>query len=132
MFEAYKVGIRLSLVSNVATGLAAMSRQFAATHAQAQALQLQLNRLRALAMTGGAITGFGLFGLHAMDKMLGPAEEYAHQLNVMNMAGMSHLDQVRAIGDAWKTTHTVITTTATDNLRTLLDLRNVLGDMGHA
>src|SRR5690348_7153371 len=132
MFEAYKVGIRLSLVSNVATGLAAMSRQFAATHAQAKALQLQLNRLKALALTGGAVTGAGLFGLHVMGKMLEPAEEYAHQLNVMNTAGLTHVEQVQAIAAAWKNTGTVITTTATDNLKSLLDLRNVLGSLSEA
>ena len=132
MFEAYKVGIRLSLVSNVATGLAAMSRQFTATGAQAKALQVELGRIRAMALTGGAITGFGLFGLKMMGDALEPAKEYAHQLNVMNMAGLSHAQQVQAIGAAWKNTGTVITTTATENLKSLLDLRNVLGDLGEA
>lgn len=132
MFEAYKVGIRLSLVSNVATGLAGMSRHFIQAGAHAKALQMELNRLKALAMTGGIVTGVGLFGLHLMDKMLGPAEEYTHQLNVMNMAGFTHMEQVKAIGDAWQNTGKVITTTATDNLRSLLDLRNILGNLGEA
>lgn len=131
MFEAYKVGIRLSLVSNVATGLAMMSRQFASTGAQAKALQVHLDRIKAMAMTGGVITGAGIFGLKLMGDALEPAKEYAHQLNVMNMAGLTHIEQVQAIGDAWKNTHTVITTTATENLKSILDLRNVLTEDRH-
>lgn len=132
MFEAYKIGIRLSLVSNVATGLAMMSRQFTSTAGQGKALELQIKRIQALAMVGGAVTGIGLFGLKMMGDALDPAKEYAHQLNVMNMAGLTHAQQVEAIGAAWKNTGTVITTTATENLKSLLDLRNVLGDMGEA
>ncbi|HEY1772424.1 MAG TPA: hypothetical protein VGH91_04450 [Gammaproteobacteria bacterium] len=132
MFEAYKVGIRLSLVSNVATGLAAMSRQFTATGAQAKALQVELGRIRALALTGGAVTGLGLFGLGMMDKALKPAEAYAHQLNVMNMAGLKQVDIANAVGAAWKTSHEAMTTTATENLKTFMDLRAVLGDASHA
>lgn len=132
MFEAYKVGVRISLISNVATGLAAMSRQFVATGAQARALQMELNKIKALALTGGAVTGVGLFGLHAMLKMMEPASQYVHQLNIMNMAGLKHQEQVEAIQAAWANTKTIVTTTATENLRSLLDLRNILGNMDEA
>jgi len=40
MFEAYSVGIRLSLIGNVAQGLGALARQFAVVNGGAVALQL--------------------------------------------------------------------------------------------
>lgn len=109
-----------------------MSRQFTATGAQAKALQLQLNRIKATALVGGAITGAGLFGLNLIGDALEPAKEYAHQLNVMNMAGVKQVEISKAIGAAWKTSHDVMTTTATENLKTFMDLRSVLGSSEHA
>ena len=53
--------------------------------------------------------------------------EYAAQLNRMNMAGMKQVEIAQAVQDAWKNTATVMTTTATGNLKSILDLRNVLG-----
>ncbi len=132
MFDSYRVAVKISLVNQVSTGLLAMSRQFQKTGADAEKLQLVLHRIKLLGITGAAIGGAGFMGLGLLSKMLKPAEEYSHQLNIMNMAGLKHRELAEAIGDAWKNTGTVITTTATENLRTLLDLRNVLGDLGEA
>jgi len=131
-FEAYKIAIKIALNNQVSSGLLAISNQMRKTGYDAEKLQLTLNKIKLLGMTGMAIGGAGFLGLGIISRMLKPAEEYAHQLNIMNMAGLKHVDMVAAIGDAWKNTGTVITTTATQNLRTLLDLRNILGDMGEA
>lgn len=132
MFEAYKVGVKISLINHVSAGLLLMSRQFAGTNAHAQQLQKTLIGIKTLGAVGAAAAGAGFLGLGIIAKMVKPATEYAHQLNIMNMAGLKQKELADAIGDAWKNTGTVITTTATENLRSLLDLRNVLGNMDEA
>lgn len=132
MFEAYKVSVRVSLINNVSGGLLAMSRHFQKVGQDAHALEQRLNRIKALGMAGAGISAAGFMGLGILGKMIKPAEQYAHQLNIMNMAGMKHREIAESVAAAWKTTGDVITTTATENLRTLLDLRNVFGDLGEA
>jgi hypothetical protein len=59
MLQAYTVAVKLSLVSNVSAGLAAMSKQFASTNAQAVLLQKKLAGIKAQAMTGAMMFGTG-------------------------------------------------------------------------
>ena len=132
MFEAYKIGVKVSLVNHVSAGLLLMSKQFAGTDMEAQKLQKSLHSIKMMGIIGTAAAGAGFLGLGIIAKMVKPATEYAHQLNIMNLAGLKHADMVGAIGDAWKNTGAVITTTATENLRSLLDLRNILGNMDEA
>ena len=132
MFEAYKVGIKLSLINHVSPGLLLMSKQLSQTDKAAELLQTRLNKIRPLGMTGAAPGRAGFMGLSVLAKMIKPAEEYARQLNTMNTAGLKHKEMADAIGTAWKTTGAVITTTASENLRSLMDLRNVMGNMEKA
>src|SRR5712692_599528 len=132
MFEAYKVGIKLSLINHVSPGLLLMSKQLSQTDKAAELLQTRLNKIRPLGMTGAAPGRAGFMGLGVLAKMIKPVEEYARQLNTMNTAGLKHKEMADAIGTAWKTTGAVITTTASENLRSLMDLRNVMGNMEKA
>ncbi len=132
MWESYKVAVKLSLVNHVSTGLLAMSKQFRGLHGDAKQLEERLAKIRTLGLAGGATAAAGFAGLALIGKAIKPAEEYAHQLNVMQMAGMNHKQMVEAIGDAWANTGRIITSTATGNLKALLDLRNILGNMREA
>lgn len=129
MFEAYKIGVKISLVNHVSVGLMQISRQMAMTSRQAQYLQRQLDGIKRLGLLGATVGGAGFMGLGLIGKALKPAKEYAHQLNIMNMAGLTHKQVAEAVGAAWKNTGTVITSTATENLKSLLDMRNLLGSM---
>lgn len=132
MIEAYAVAVRVRLINGVTAGLMSMSSAFARVHGDATKLQRQLDSIKFKLAAGGALVAAGAFGFYLLDKAVKPAEEYAHQLNIMHMAGMSNLDIARATGDAWRNTGTVITTTATQNLRAILDLKNILGTMKDA
>jgi hypothetical protein len=132
MFEAYRVAVKISLINHVSAGLVGISRQLIGTGKDVDALHARLAKLRNLTLIGGAMSAGGIFGIGMLGKALKPAEDYTHQLNIMNMAGLKQKELADAIGDAWKNTGTVITTTATENLRSLLDLRNVLGNMDEA
>jgi len=132
MFDGYSVFIKLSLQNQVSAGLMAMSGQFTRLQAQATALQARLNSIRVMALTGLGLTAAGAAGFYLLDKALKPAEEYAHQLNIMNMAGLKQKDIADAVALSWKNTSDVITTSATENLRMLNDMRIVFGQMGEA
>lgn len=132
MFEAYKIGIKISLINNVSSGLVAISAAMQKAHGDATALQSQLNRIKMLMASGAMMTGAGAFGLGLIGKTIEPAKEYAHQLNIMNMAGMKQVEIAGAISAAWKTAGDNVTTTATGNLKSILDLRNITGSMHEA
>ena len=132
MYEAYSVAVKLTLINQVSAGLGMISKQFGVTSAEATVLQSKLNSIKLMGLTGAAMAGAGFMGLGLISKVIKPASEYVHQLNIMNMQGLKQKEIAEAIGDAWKNTSTVITTNATGNLRTMLDLRNLLGTMEHA
>lgn len=132
MFGSYEVAVKLSLINGVTSGLLALSRQFSTVHTDAKALQSRMEKLGIAAAKAGAAMAAGGFGLSLISKAIKPAEEYAHQLNILNMAGLKQAQIADLVGAAWANTRTVITTTATENLRTLLDLRNVFGSVEEA
>ncbi len=132
MFEAYRVGITVAVVNQGSSVLRMLARDFAQTQVAADALKGTIKDIGLLAASGALLGGLGYAGFRALSSLVKPATEYAHQLNIMNMAGLSQVEIAQAVGDAWKNTGTVMTTTATQNLRMLLDLKNVLGDMQEA
>ena len=129
---AYKIGVKLSLINNISSGLNVISGAFSKTSQDAKALQAKLSGIKLLGIQGMAVGGMGFMGLGIMKHMIKPAEEYTHQLNLMNIAGLSQKELAEATGAAWKNTGSVITTTATENLRILMDMRNLLTNMDDA
>lgn len=128
-FAAYTVAIKLKLADEISGGIVAISQKLGLADKQALALNKTLYQMEAL---GRSLSASGAFGLGFLSRALKPAEEYAHQLNIMNMAGMKQAEIATAIGDAWKLAGDNITTTATTNLKALLDLRNVTGSLQEA
>jgi len=135
MFEAYRIGIRLTLLDGATRGLMGMSGMFLKLHGEADQLNRKMKELHSLSMRiamSGAVAGAGGFGLGLIGRALKPGEDYTHQLVKMNMMGMDHLQIAQATAAAWRTTGQVIASNVNDNLRTFIDLRNVLGKGSHA
>src|ERR1700733_8656574 len=123
MTDVYKIGVSVVLGNLVSAELLKIGSQFGLVNKEARALNATM---LGLAATGIAVLGVAIAG------SLKSSMEYAHQLNIMNMAGLSQVEVANAVGAAWKNTSDVLTTTATGNLKALLDLRNVLGSMPEA
>ena len=66
-------------------------------------------------------------GLRVVGGMVKSAKEYADQLAQLNILGMTHRQVAESIAAAWKTTGTVLTTTATQNIAAIRELRQVFG-----
>lgn len=131
-FEAYTVAVKLSLINNVSSGLSLISRHFVSAERDVKNYQQRLEGINKLMLVGSASLGAGAFGIGLIAKAIKPAEEYTHQLNIMNMAGMKQADIADSVGEAWKLAGQNLTTTATGNLKMLLDLRNVTGSLSEA
>jgi len=134
MLDAYTVAVRVSLngADQLTTGLMGISRAFAKVHGDATRLQSKLDKIKLSLAAGAAIGGAGALGLAFLAKSVRPASEYAHQLNIINMAGLKQVEVAQAVAAAWRNSGEVMTTSATENLKALLDLRNVLGSMPQA
>lgn len=132
MFNTYRVAVRLSLTENVALGLGNIARHLAGVNKGFDRLQERLNKIKKLTLVGTGMTAAGAFGLGIFDKMLKPATEYAHQLQQMNLAGMKHIEIIRATQAAWDATRTAPATSVSQNLAAIRELRMVFGDTRHA
>lgn len=132
MFEAYKVGVTLALQNQVSAALGLIAREFIKTDAEAKKLQGTLKEIKLLGMTGMILGGAGFLGLGAIKAAVKPASEYVHQLELAKVAGMSQLEIAKATGSAWQATGKVMTTTASENLAAIRELRMVFGDTEHA
>jgi hypothetical protein len=132
MFEAYKVGVTLALTNQVSSILGLISRDFIKTDREAKKLQASLKEIKILGMAGAVLGGVGFMGLAAVRGAVKPASEYVHQLELAKAAGMSQLEIAQATSAAWETTGKVMTTTATDNIKAVRELRMVFGDTADA
>lgn len=132
MFEAYSIGVKIKLINHASAGLIAMSGAFRRTEQDAAALERRMLSIQKTALKGGLLLGAGGVGLGMVAHMVKPASEYAHQLQLMNAAGMKHLEIVKATSAAWGANRAVPTSTTMQNLESIRELRMVFGDTGHA
>lgn len=128
MFEAYSIAVKISVVNQVSGALMAMSKQFSQLHGQAAGFQKKLDKIKMTMLQGGALVGVGAFGLKMFDGAIKSADEYYHQLAILKNVGMSQVDVAKSVQKAWETTHEVMATKASDNIKTLLELRSAFGE----
>ncbi|AWI53215.1 hypothetical protein DEH84_07055 [Aquabacterium olei] len=83
MFEAYAIGVRLSLINNVTSGLTSIIGQFQTFNShlngsqrQLSQIESQLLRISRLTVAGGALAAVGGFGLGLFKGPLDAAREY--------------------------------------------------------
>jgi len=132
MFEAYSIAVRISVVNQVSSALMAMSKQFSALHGQATDFQKRLDKIKLTMLQGGALLGAGAFGLKLFDGAVKSADEYYHQLAILKNVGMSQVEVAQSVQKAWETTHEVMSSRASENIKTLLELRSAFGEGKYA
>ncbi|MBB5508161.1 hypothetical protein [Paraburkholderia atlantica] len=128
MLEAYKIAVRVSLINNVSSGLLAMSQHFAKVNGNAAQLQQRLDKIKTTMLIGGGAVAAGAFGFRLFDGAIKSADKYYHQLALLKNIGMSQAEVAETVKTAWQTTHDVMSTKASDNIKTLLELRSAFGD----
>src|SRR5260364_7051 len=130
MFEAYKIGIRISLINHAASGLLGLSRQFMRAEQSARELEARILSIKHQALKGGLSLGVGVAGLSLFKGPLKDAMAYQNQLSNLNVFGMKQAEIAEVVGKAWQVSRDVVTSTATDNLKAYRELRSAFG-AGH-
>lgn len=132
MFEAYKIGIKLSLVDHVSAGLAAMSRSFMKTDADAKALEARILSIKKTALTGALMTGAGLSMVHSLKGPYEKAKELAQAKTNFETLNLSAAENQEAYAKAAAMSHDVLGTAITENVKHIHDLHTAFGDLHHA
>lgn len=130
--NVFEAGVVLHLVDKVSSGLGAIAMQFTRTQTAANALQARLTAIHSTFHKGLLIAGGGMALALPLVHATKAAEGYQHQLNQMQTAGLSHKEMAQSVAAAWQTTGKVITSTAEENLKVIMDLRSVFGHTGEA
>lgn len=139
MFEAFKIGVQISLMTNAASVLGAMSGQLMGVHGhvggvnrQFTELELTLNRIKKQTLIGGALMSVGAFGLTALKGPYEEAKKLAQAQANFQTLNLSSMENSEAFGKAAQMSHKILGTTITDNVKLIHDLHTAFGDLHHA
>lgn len=134
MSFAYSVAIKLTVANLASQGVRMLANDLLGAHGNAVKLEGKLKALKMIAVGYGMErAGAGILGF--MDKAVDASKSYTHQIALMNAAGMTHKEIAGSIASAWSTSRNVITSSATENLHAIQELRSVFGQgegMQHA
>jgi hypothetical protein len=129
MFEAFRIGVKISLINHAALGLAALGKDFMRTEAQAAALQKRIDSINKQAMKGGLMLGLGA-GIAGMLK--GPyeqAKKLEQERQKFAVLNLSASDNAMAFSKAQELAHKNLGSTIGDNIALIRDLHTALGDL---
>lgn len=112
MFEAYSIGVKISLINRVSPVLGVISSGLLGTSKNVDTLQAKLAKLGGITALGFGMQGAGRMGFHALSSMIEPAKEYGHQIAQLNVLGMQQAEVANVISKAWETSRNVITSSA--------------------
>jgi hypothetical protein len=122
----YKVAVQISLINNISKGLKLIGGEMLGLSKTTASLEGKLKAL-GLAATGLGLSRMGEGMLSFMGKAIDASKEYTHQIALMNAAGFTHKELAGSIAAAWKTTGSVITSTAAQNIEAIRELRSAFG-----
>lgn len=127
MADVYQVGVKLALSSNHAGVLGALSSSLLGVNTKIKDIEKGFAAWRTpLLGVAGLLGAIGITkGLHAIAAAGGKVN---HELNMMKSAGMSVAEVQDSVAAAMKTSGSVMTTTLSENLRHVRELRYAFGE----
>jgi hypothetical protein len=126
MFEAFKVGITIALTNTVSTALAAMSKDFAKTDAQAAKLKSTLHSIKVLGTLGVVSGAIGYAGFEVLKKTYEVAKQYENTFARFQALNLG--DVMNRNADNFARATNTIGVSSTEMMATLRDLTAVTGD----
>lgn len=131
MTDVYRIGVSIGLVNNVSSVLAIISRDLLGLQAPLGQITKGFEAWKpALLGVVGVLAGGKIVeGLVDIAKHGG---EVNHQLELMKIAGMTNADMRDLMTQAMATSGNVLTTTLSENLKHLRELRYAFGDTATA
>ena len=130
MFEAYSIGVRISLINHASAGLVALSQAFMRTHGDAEKLEARVKSIQGLLMKGGLLATAGGAMLGSFKVPLDEAKKYQTELARFQSLGFG--DAINTQADKYARGMQTIGTSTRDNLMLLGDAMAVFKDIHHA
>jgi len=130
MFEAYKIGVKISLINNSSLGLMALSRDFMRTEADAAKLEARILSIQKLAIKGGLMLGLGAVGLSLFKQPLEEAKLFETQASKLRALGVG--ESIVSEAMQFSKGMNIMGSSARDNLKMLTEAHSILRDFGHA
>ena len=107
--------------------LQALNAQLLIANRRSAALTRNLQSAQRLVTIGTGMTTAGVGGLMLFNRMSKPGEDYMGRVNQLKLAGLTEVEINDTLATSWQTTSKVITSSVNENIRAILDLRNVMG-----
>lgn len=137
MFEAYKVAVRLSLVSDVGMGLTALSGQFARLNKDVDSAQHSINglqrsmlELKRMGMVGGAMAAAGGLGLGMLRGPLDEAKKF--QIESAKFSSLGFGETINKQAEQFAIGMKTMGVSARENMGIVGDAMAVFKDLGEA
>ena len=132
----YDIALKISLQNEVSPVLALIAKDMLSLSMSAEKLEQSFGRMGTamkLALGAGVVAGAGYAAIKVADDLARHGEKLLHQQNVMLRNGQSFAEVTNLTADAYdRITRLVPTATGSDVLRTISELRSVLGDTTEA
>lgn len=125
--EAYKIGVSILLTNSITPGLLAITSQLIGANNAVSMLNSNLGNLKLAAAGAAGILG-GVMIFKGMAKLAEHGGKVNHQLELMKIAGMTNSEIQAGMAQSMKTTGNVMTTTLSENLAHVRELRYAFGD----
>ncbi len=130
MFDAYKIGVTLSLTNHVSRGLMLMAGDFAKTEAQASALQKRISSIQNDAIKGGLFLAAGAGMLSLFKVPLEEAKKFEAQVGKFKLFGMSDAQNAEAVKFA--KAMDIMGSSARENMKLITEAQGVFRESGHS
>ena len=131
--DAYKIAIQLSLVENVARGLASLAPHFNRANLSATELEARLTRISKLTLAGGAMASVGAFLVKGfIEPTLDAAKAVAKATASFESLNLSASDMALVKAKSLDMSHKVLGTTIAGNIELIQDLHTAFGSLEHA
>ncbi|WP_353192105.1 hypothetical protein [Pandoraea pnomenusa] len=130
MFEAYKIGVRISLINHASMGLALLSKDFLRTESDAQKLESRIKSIKNMMIAGGAMTALGAGGLALFKGPLEEAKQFQTEVAKFTALGLGDATNRDAVKFAKGMD--IMGSSARDNMVLLREATAIMGDFEHA
>ena len=127
MFEAYKIGVKISVINHASIGLMALSRDFLKTEADAAKLEARILSIKNQALKGGLMVGLGAFGLSLFKAPLEAAKEYETAYTRFKTLNLG--DAINRQADQFAKGTNTFGTSSKQLMDTLRESYGMIGDM---
>lgn len=128
MFDAYRIGVTLSLTNHVSKGLMLMAGDFAKTEAQAAALQKRIDTIKSNALKGGMYLGAGVGMLALFKAPLEEAKKFEQQVAKFKFFGMT--DEQNAEAVKFARNMNIVGSSIRENMKLMTEAQGVFRESG--